>query len=75
MFPEGTEGTHITGAVVNQSVSDHLVLAFEAFASFASRTAFDRTIVRTTRAVHVRMGAVNIIRKLRQVRKDDIVLT
>jgi hypothetical protein len=47
VFPEGTEGAHITRAVVDQSVSDHLVLAFEPLASFASRAAFDRAIVWT----------------------------
>ena len=75
MFPKGTEGTHITRAVVDQSMSDHLVLAFEALASFASSTAFDRTIVWATRAVHVCMGAVNIIKRLRQARNKGSVLT
>jgi hypothetical protein len=47
VFSEGTEGAHITRAVMDQSVSDHLVLAFESLASFASRAAFDRAIVWT----------------------------
>lgn len=48
MFPKGAEGAYVTRAVVNQAMSDHLVLALESLAALASGTAFDRTIVWTT---------------------------
>jgi hypothetical protein len=75
VFSEGTEGAHITRAVVDQSVADHLVLAFESLASFASRTAFDRAIVWTAWAVHVCVRAIELVRRMRRVRNSDGMLT
>jgi len=48
VFAQRTERAHITRTIVDQSVSNHFVLAFETLASFASRTAFDWAVVWTT---------------------------
>lgn len=48
MFPEWTERAHVTRTIVNQSVTDHFVLALEPFAAFTTGTTFDGAIVWTT---------------------------
>jgi len=48
VFAQRTERAHIARTIVDQSVSDHFVLAFKALASFASGTAFDWAVVWTT---------------------------
>jgi len=53
-----TKRAHVTGAVVNKAVTNHLVLAFEPFAALAARTTSDRAIVRSVRAVNVGVRAI-----------------
>lgn len=49
------EWTHITRTVVHKPVTNHLVLAFEAFATLATRAPCDWTVMRPARTVHIRM--------------------
>jgi hypothetical protein len=52
-FNVRAEGTDIPRTLVNQAVTDHLVLSLEALAAFAAQTALDRTEVRANGAVDV----------------------
>lgn len=46
---------------MNESVSDHLVLSLEAFAAFASRTAFNSTVMRPILGMDVRVGIQEVL--------------
>lgn len=55
-----TERTDIARAVMNQSMSDHLVLPLEALASFTPRTIFNRTVVVSHLAMNILMRAKTV---------------
>jgi hypothetical protein len=50
------EGTDITGALVDQTMPDHLVLSLEALTSLAAETALDGAEMRAHGAVDVFVG-------------------
>lgn len=51
------ERANVAGAVVHQTVPDHLVLSFESSPTFAALTTFNRTVVRSIGTMYVEMGA------------------
>jgi len=55
------EGAHITGRIVHQPVTNHLVLSLESFATFSTGTAFNWAIMRPYGRVDVGMRIQEIL--------------
>jgi len=59
-----TERTHIAWTVVHKPMTNHFVLAFEAFTTLATITTSDRAIVRPARTVHIRVRTIKTSARL-----------
>ena len=59
MFPLRTEGTDISGGLVNEPVANHFVFPLESFSGFGSRTCLDWAIMRPVLRVYVCVRTVN----------------
>jgi hypothetical protein len=53
MFAIRAERADVAWTTVHETVADHLILSLEALAAFAARTAWDRAVVRSNRAVDI----------------------
>jgi hypothetical protein len=57
------ERTHVAGRIVDQTMSNHFVLAFKPLPADTSRTAGNRTVVRALLGVNVGMRAEYTVSK------------
>lgn len=57
MFTVRTKGANIARAVMNKTMSDHLILSLEAFASFGAWAALDWAIVRSIGTMNIGVRA------------------
>lgn len=59
----GTERTHVPRRIMDQTMPDHLVLALEAFPTFAPWTSLNRAVVRPGGRMHIRMRIEQVLRR------------
>lgn len=56
-----TERTHVAGRLMDETMTDHLVLPLETLPPHTARTVLDRAIVRATRGMHVGVRGEEIL--------------
>lgn len=61
MLPIGTERADISRRLVDETVSDHLVLPFETLPTLATGTSLDRTVMGPYRRMHVRVRVQKVL--------------
>jgi hypothetical protein len=67
MFTIRAKRADVSGGVMDQTMTYHLVFALETFAAFSAWATGNGTVVRSVLGVHIRVGAVLVSRRIHRL--------